>query len=81
MCLLFTSKSSKDALRSLRNLRINARNFLCFGCRLKYSNIQYRKLLLNSFFAILAFMFTDAAIPSICPDVNGRTSPLRKAFT
>lgn len=81
ICDAFTSINSKAAVRSLMNLRINARNFFSFGCLLRNSIIQYLRLVLKSLFATLVCMLTMDAIPSSCPAVNGGASPLMNAFT
>lgn len=78
---LLTSTNSRAAIRSFKNLRTNARYFFSFGCLRRYSNIQYRRLLLQSFLTVLNLSFTTAAIPSSLPGEKGRGSPLRNAFT
>lgn len=76
-----TSVNSIAAIRSLMNLRTRARYRFPFGCLLKYSNIQYRRLLLESLLTTLVVMFTEDAMPSSSPAERGRGSPQRKAFT
>jgi hypothetical protein len=76
-----TSNNSTVAVRSLTKQRTIARYVLSSGCRLKYSNIQYRRLVDCSRLAIFTCMPAVNVRFSSSPAGNGGRHPLRKAFT